>query len=51
MVRAYKSAYRKQQSVSLGESLSVIGMVINLTASLVLLMAFGLVDLYKWFRS
>ncbi|GGK38327.1 hypothetical protein GCM10007963_03070 [Lutibacter litoralis] len=49
--RAFKSAQIKQQSVSIGESLSAIGIVLNLIASLVLLVVFGLVNLYKWLRS
>lgn len=49
--RAFKSAQMKQQSVSLGDSLSVIGMVISLLASVIVLIVVLLVDLYKWVRS
>jgi|SaaInlLV_10m_DNA_1039704.scaffolds.fasta_scaffold15145_2 hypothetical protein len=49
--KAFKSAQMKQQSISFGESLSVIGTVINLTASLVLLVILCIVDFVKWVRS
>jgi len=49
--KAFKSAQIKQQSVSFSESLSVIGMVINLIASLVVLVVLVIVDFYKWVRS
>ena len=49
--RAFKSAQMKQQSVSLGESLSIIGMVISLLASVIVLIVVVLVDLIKWVRS
>jgi len=46
--KAFKSAQRKQQSVSFSESVSVIGMVISLIASLVVLVVMGIIDFYKW---
>lgn len=49
--RAIKSSQRKQQSVSFGESLSVIGMVISLVVGLIVLLVMGLIDLIKWVRS
>lgn len=49
--RAFKSAQMKQQSVSFGETLSAIGMVISLIASIILLIVFLLVDLFRWLRS
>ena len=51
IVQAYKSAYRKQQSVSIGQSVSVIGIVISLIASLVVLVVMGLVGFVRWVRS
>lgn len=49
--KAFKSAQMKQQSVSLGESLSIINMLLNLIASLVLLVILSIVDFVKWVRS
>ena len=51
MVRAYKSAYRNQQTVSIGESISIVGMVLTLVASLVILVVLGIVDFIKWIWS
>ena len=49
-VRSFKSAQMKQQSVSVGEFFSVIGMVISLIASIMMLIVVLLVDLYKWLK-
>lgn len=51
MLRSYRSAYRKQQTVSFGQCASVVGMVISLIASVVVLVVMGIVDLIKWVRS